>query len=124
MESQKEAITAQIGLFSGRPNPVLSLAGEAVEQFVKLVQATIGKEPIHPPPPPRLGYYYGFLVVASRSGLPAELNVYYGVVTEGEGRDQKHWRDVAGVERFLIVQAYQQGYGELLEKVGVEKPIA
>ncbi len=47
--------------------------------------------------------------------------MYHGVLTEGEGRQQKHWRDVAKVERLLIDQAYKQGHGDLLEKVGVNK---
>jgi hypothetical protein len=127
MEAKTAAITVIIGVFSGRPNPELMFTGEVAEEFANLVKATIGKEPIHPPPPPRLGYYYGFRVripseLVKRLELPAEFNVYQGVLTEGQGREQRHWRDVAKVERFLIDQAYKQGHGALLEKVGVEKP--
>lgn len=127
MESKKDAITARIGVFSGRPNPELSLTGEVLEELASLVKRTIGREPIHPPPPPRLGYYYGFLIqtpneLAKRLELPAEFSVYHGVIAEGKGREKRHWRDVAKVERFLIYQAYEQGLGEFLEKVGVEKP--
>ena len=97
-----------------------------VEKFTGLVKATIGKEPIHPPPPAKLGYYYGFRVhipeeIAKRSELPAELNVYHGVVTVNKKREQEHWRDVAGVEQFLINQAREQGYGNILEKTGGAK---
>lgn len=126
MESKKDVITGIIGLFSGHPNPELLLAGEAVEEFAGLIKTTIGKEPIHPPPPARLGYYYGFLVhvpkeLAKRFELPADFNVYHGVITEQKDREQKHWRDVAKAEQFLINQAHKQGYGDLLEKVGVTK---
>ncbi len=127
MEPKKDAITATIGIFSGRPNPEVLLTGGLAEEFASLVKTTIGKEPIHPPPPPKLGIYYGFFVqipgeLAKRLALPAEFNMYHGVLTEGKGREQNHWRDVAKVERFLIEQSLKQGHGELLEKVGVEKP--
>ena len=127
MEPKKDAITVTMGIFSGRPNPQLSLTGAPAEEFAGLVKATIGKEPIHPPPPPKLGFYYGFVVetpreLAARLALPAALGIYHGVLTEGKGREQKHWRDTANVERFLTEHAYKQGLGELLEKVGVGKP--
>ena len=126
MESRKDAITGIIGIFSGHHNPELSLVGEAVKEFADLIKTTIGKEPIHPPPPARLGYYYGFLIhvpkeLMKRFELPTELSVYHGVITERKDREQKHWRDVAKVEQFLINQAYKQGYGDLLDKVGVTK---
>lgn len=127
MESKKDSITPILGVFSGRPNPELSLTGELVEKFASLVKATLGKEAIHPPPSPRLGCYYGFLVqipkeLAKRLELPTQFKVYHGVITEGEGREKKHWRDTAQVERFLINEANKQGHGELLEDFGVEKP--
>lgn len=126
MEPKKDAIIATIGIFSGRPNPELMLSGKVAEKLANLVKTTLGKESIHPPPPPRLGYYYGFLVqtskeLAKRLELPVEFNVYHGVITERYGQEQKHWRDVANVERFLIDQAYEQGHGDLLEKVGADK---
>lgn len=127
MESNKDTITVTIGVFSGHPNPKLSLDAEAVEKLAELVRTARGKEPGPPPPPPRLGYYYGFFVeapreLAKRLELPLEFSLYEGVITEGKGRDQKHWRDVAHIEQFLFEQAWKHGYGELLEKVGGEKP--
>lgn len=126
MGSKQDAIRVIVGVFSGRPNPELSLPGDVAEELANLVKETLGKEPIHPPPPPKLGYYYGFVLQspkesAERLGIPAEFRVYHGVLTEREGRKQKHWRDVAQIERFLIDLAYEQGYGDLLEHVGVGK---
>ena len=126
MELKKDAITITIGIFSGRPNPTLELTGGLAEEFAGMVRATIGREPIHAPPQPKLGFYYGFAVqtppeLASRFALPADLYVYYGVVTEGKGREQKHWRDIVNVERFLIGQSQRQGHADLLDKVGVPK---
>ena len=126
MESDRDAITGIIGIFSGHRNPELSLTGETVKEFADLMHKTVGKEPIHPPPPARLGYYYGFFIhapkeLAKRFDLPSDFSLYHGVITERKGREKKHWRDVAGVEQFLINQAREQGYGELLEKGGVSK---
>jgi hypothetical protein len=126
MEPKNDEITARIGIFSGRPNPQLSFAGKVVEEFAKLVKLSIGKETIHPPPPPRLGFYYGFRIriptaLAERLALSRELNIYSGVITEKKGREEKHWRDTSKVEDFLIRKAYEQDFGEWLQKVGVQK---
>ncbi|MGB9368861.1 MAG: hypothetical protein WCE79_22890 [Xanthobacteraceae bacterium] len=123
---QNNAIVAEIGAFSGFRNPTLSLTGSAADQFANLVRQTVNREPIHPPPPPKLGHYYGFLVrmpaeLARQLGIPPRLRAYQAVLTEGDGREQKHWRDVSGVERFLTGEAYQQGHGEILKKLGVER---
>lgn len=127
MESNKDTIVAVVGIFSGRPNPELSLTGEAVETLGDLVRKSVGAESIHPPPPARLGFYYGFRVttpeeLAKRFQLPTEFNVFRGVLTVPEDGKQRHWRDVAGVEKYLIDQTFEQGYGELIEKVGISKP--
>jgi hypothetical protein len=127
MRKEKDAITVTIGIYSGRPNPELSLTGEAGEELAKLLKTAVGQEPIHPPPAARLGHYYGFRVqlaedLASRFDLPTEFSIYHGVVTEQRGRAQSHWRDVAKVEEFLIGKAYEEGHGDLLKKAGAERP--
>jgi hypothetical protein len=124
-----DVLTVEIGLFSGRRNPRMELAGETLDRFTASVGRAIGREAIHPPPPPRLGHYYGFFVrapgdVAERRQLPSELDVYSGVVTERRGAVARHWRDVSGVEQFLIDQAFEQGHGQLLEKTGVRRSSA
>jgi ABC-type amino acid transport substrate-binding protein len=116
-------ITVTIGVFSGHPNPEVSLDAGAVQKLVELVKTTRGGKASAPPPPPRLGYYYGFFVkvpqeVAKREGLPAEFAIYNGVVSEGKGRERRHWRDTGHIERFLLERAREQGYNELLETVG------
>ena len=127
MEAKENRIAVTVGIFSGRPNPIIHLSGARAEEFARMVTATIGREPIHAPPLPKLGQYYGFLVqmdgqLARQLSVPIQLNVYLGVVSEGTGREQRHWRDVGNVERFLIESSYSQGQGELLEKVGVARP--
>ncbi len=95
-----------------------------IEEFVKRLQGILGQESIHAPPAPRLGYYYGFRVIspkalAEKFEAPAEFRVYHGVITTSEGKKECHWRDLAGLENFLVEQAYEQGYGEMLAKVGM-----
>jgi|LGVF01.1.fsa_nt_gb hypothetical protein len=126
MESNKNRIIIEIGVFSGRRNPELSLSGEVAEKLVSMLKTTIGKKSIRPPPTPRLGHYYGFLVrtpkeMAKQLDLPLEFSVYNGVITEGKPQERKYWRDVAQIEKFLFDQAYEYGYGELLKEFGVEK---
>jgi hypothetical protein len=127
MEGNQGAIVVKIGLYSGMPNPEMKLTGETASQFAELVKSTLGREPIHPPPAPKLGEFYGFLVQVPQEKakgleLPAQASVFSGVLTDMTQRKGAHWSDVAGIERFLIRLAYEQGFGELLEKVGVSKP--
>ena len=124
MDVKGEVIIVRVGVFSGRPNPEVTLSGELADELARRARATIGKEPTDPPPPPQLGSYYGFLIqspaeVVKRLRLPAEFSVYKGVLTEHTGRQQLHWRDVGAVEPFLIEQAFRQGHGDLLQERGI-----
>jgi hypothetical protein len=126
MEGSEDAIVVQIGVFSGRPNPEMSLTDEAAVEFADLVKSALGQEPIHPPPPPKLGKFYGFLVQVPEQkvralDLPSRVNIFSGVLTDMTSREQTHWRDTVGLERFLLHLAYERGFGELLEKVGLEQ---
>ena len=127
MEGNKEVILVNIGLFPGMPNPEMKLTDDMASQFADLVKSTVGKEPIQPPPRSKLGEFYGFLVqvpdrMSKELGLPAWAIIFRGVLTEKSQREQWHWRDVAGIERFLTRLAYEQGFGELLQKWGVPEP--
>ena len=126
MATQQDAITAAVGIFSGRQNQEVQLTGDTAQALARLVKSDLGKEPTRPPPTPRLGFYYGFAVrmspeLAKSLGLPQQFSVYQGVLTESAERGQRHWRDAAGVEQFLLDQAHQQGHSELLKRVGVER---
>jgi hypothetical protein len=127
MQENEDVIVVNIGLFSGLPNPEMELTDDIASQFADLVKSTLGKEPIHPPPPPKLGEFYGFLIQtpdqkAKSLGLPPQIYVFSGVLTNMAREKQTHWRDAAGIERFLIRLAYEQGFGDLLQKLGVAKP--
>ena len=127
MEGNKDVILVKIGLFSGRPNPEMKLTDDMASQFADLVKSTVGKEPIHPPPPPKLGEFYGFFVQVpdqkvKELGLPAQASIFSGVLTDMTQQKQAHWRDVAGIERFLTRLDYEQDFGDLLRKVDVPEP--
>jgi hypothetical protein len=125
IDAGKDSISVTIGVFSGRPNPEFRLSGNVVNKLAELAGSAIGKEPIEEPPPAKLGNYYGFLVqtpslLATHLHIPTAFRLYSDVLTESMERKERHWRDVANAEQFLIEQAFELGYGEFLESAGVE----
>jgi hypothetical protein len=120
-----EGITVRVGIFSGRPNPELTLVDDAADRVVNLLREAIGSQPTHEQPRPKLGRYHGFhLSVAPRlakaSGLPAHASVYEGVITQPDTKSDAGWRDVGGLEAYLLEQTVHADYGDLLERVGVD----
>lgn len=125
MTNEDKVIKAQVGVFSGRENPEITLGGDAQRRLAEMVQAVLGKEPIHPPGPPKLGTFYGFLVrvppeLADELSLPQVLEVRSGAVSVPARKETKHWRDIAGLEDFLIRLAFEQGHGEILGVLGIK----
>lgn len=125
MANEDKIIKAQIGVFSGRENPEITLGGDAQRRFAEMVQATVGKESIHPPGPPKLGTFYGFLVrvppeLADEMSLPQSLEIRDGVVSVLAREKTEHWRDIARLEDFLIGLAFEQGHGEILGMLGIK----
>ena len=127
VDENTEAVVVTIGLFSGRPNPRMTLSDEQASELAGLVRSTLGAEPSHPPGPPKLGAFHGFRIevpdsLAAELGLPLRATVREGVVTDMTDRKPVHWHDGAGVERFLTRLAYEEGFGDLLERVDVPRP--
>lgn len=122
--AQTEGITVQIGVYSGRPNPEMSLTGEDAETVAGMLRRAIGAQATHSQPSPQLGRYYGFLIRtppadARRLGVPEEVSIYEGVIMEPATGARSGWRDTAGLERFLLGQALRHDYRNLLEEAGV-----
>lgn len=122
---QNEGITVRVGIFSGRPNPEMTLVDDTADTAANMLREAIGSQPTHPQPRPKLGSFHGFqLTIAPRLareyGLPAHASVYEGVIAEPESKSDAGWRDVAGLERFLLQHAVRSDYGDLLERVGVD----
>jgi hypothetical protein len=124
VDTQSDAVTVRVGIFSGRRNPEISLAGNLAQEFARRVRGALGGERVNAAPPARLGSYYGFFVklppeMERQYVLPAEISVFQGVVTAGGGTHQGSWRDASELERFLIDLAFEQGHGDLLVRSGV-----
>ncbi len=120
-------IVVTLGVFSGRPNPVLNLDREDAEKLAEMVHGIIGKEAIHPPPHPKLGEFYGFSLkvpgeLSKQFMLPKKMGIYSGVLTEGQGGEQRHWRDPGKIENFLTGYAFKKGLGKFLEPMGIKNP--
>lgn len=125
MLSQNATVTVDVGLFSGRRNPQLTLSEEATLRLLALLRETLHAEATAPPKQMRLGRYYGFMITLSE-GLVGDLHcakhiaVYDRVLSEQYDGHEQHWRDSAGLERFLLEQAQLSGLGSFLKRGGVE----
>jgi hypothetical protein len=117
------SVDVRLLIFSGRPDPQWTVEGDALQELVERARAAVGGEPACPPQPGGLGYR-GFLIRHDEDALelPRELAVFHGVVAERPGPRASHWRDAAGLERWLLDQARQQGHGEILAAAGAQAP--
>jgi hypothetical protein len=127
MANNKEAVTVKIGVYSGLPNPEMILTDEQASQLADLINSTIGKELIHPPAQPKLGEFYGFLIelpekITRQLQLPGQMTLFAGAVMVVKKEETSYWRDVAGIERFLLRLAYRNGYGDVLKRLNVNEP--
>ena len=123
MDSQ--GITVNVGIFSGRPNPEMTLVDDEAETVAGMLREVIGGRATHPQPRPKLGRFYGFLIkpsaeIAKRMELPAEVSIYEGIVAEPKKSAESGWRDLVGLEQLLLEHALRNDFGELLERVGVD----
>jgi hypothetical protein len=126
MGSDQPAITVDVGVYSGRPNPQFELREEEARALATALKAARTEPARHGPPQPKLGQFYGFLIhvppaLAKEFGLPEELMVHHGLITDQVDQRVTHWRDRAGLEEQLIDRAYSQGHGDVLEKRGVPR---
>lgn len=117
------SVSVQLLIFSGRPDPGWAVEGEERQSLIGRARAAVGHERAYPPQPGGLGYR-GFAIRHDEDGLdfPPELAVFHGVVTERPGPRASHWRDVEGLESWLLDEARRRGYGEILVAAGVEGP--
>jgi hypothetical protein len=126
MQLDPAVITVDIGVYSGRLNPQFELRDEEARALAIALKAARTEPARHAPPQPKLGQFYGFLIriptaLAKGFGLPEEVMVHYGMITEGAGPRITHWRDRSGLEERLIEQAFSHGHGDVMEKRGVQR---
>lgn len=118
-----DKVVAMIGLFSGRENPSFELEAEESNRLLEMSLRAIGRERIHPPPVPKLGEFYGFLVrvpgpLREKFGSPGRMRVFHGVITTEGDQGEEHWRDGQEIEGFLARLAQEKGQGQFLDLGG------
>lgn len=108
-------VRVEIDVFSGRPNPSWALSpAEAGDLAARLRDL-----PREGRPRPRLGYR-GFVVHRPdpRGGSWPWLHVGGGAVEVFAGAGRGCYRDVAGIEEWLVALADREGFGALLGSAG------
>jgi len=103
-------MTIELDIFSGRPNPVWTLSPE---ESVALTEMLMNLPTSQAPAAEGGLGYRGFLLSNPErvAGLSARIRVYRGMVTIEEDGTPRSYLDTQGVERMLIRQASQRGYG-------------
>jgi hypothetical protein len=114
-----QTLSATLLIFSGRPDPSFELNDEETSDLAGRVQSTIGGQQVPEAHEGGLGYR-GFLVrnTAGIEGVPAQIVVFGGVVTEQEGTEARNWRDTGGCEDALVAAARSRELGDLIAAGG------
>jgi hypothetical protein len=115
-----DRVTVRLLIFSGRPDPEWTIDPQEWTTLFTEARRTGEQERLQAPPPGGLGYR-GFQIYRhqAQARLADSVTVYQGVVSERTGTQTFHWRDRSSLEQRLLDQARRQGYGNLLDAVGV-----
>ena len=106
--------------WSGRPDPSWALDESGIQEVVARFADARGRALRVSAPPPRLGYQ-GFRIENRPrvDRLPPVLLVGGGAVVEAtENGDGEAWADVARLETWLLEDARNRGYEQLLREAG------
>jgi hypothetical protein len=110
--------TVFLQVYSGRPDPSWPLEGEALHAVAERIRAAREQPAAVAPPAPVLGYR-GFLIEnPTEDELPLTTTVWRGLVTAIHDGATETFRDQADLEGFLLAEARNRGYGELLTAAG------
>jgi hypothetical protein len=119
-----EIFNVELSIFSGNPDPVLSLEKDAESTLAQLLTTAIGQEQSSFVEPPGLGYR-GFVVtnISGEPGLPSICNVFAKTISvPTETGETEDWSDTGGAEQFLIDQARALGFSDILDQAGIPGP--
>lgn len=107
-------MTVEMDIYSGRPNPAWTLSHEESAALAEMLTDLPASQA--PAGEPGLGYR-GFLLSNPErvAGLPARIRICGGMVTIEEDGSTRTYVDTHGVERRLLQQASQRGYGAILK---------
>jgi hypothetical protein len=104
-----DEVEVELDIFSGRPNPRWSLSGRRVTE---LEERLAGLEPVPAAEPQGLGYRG--LVIRSKSGT--QIRAFNSVVTVTHAHGKSSFGDRAGLEKHLLDQADEHGFGDLVSE--------
>jgi hypothetical protein len=119
-EPEQNAVVVFLLVYSGRPNPSWPLDQGGVAEVARRLADARGRALRVPPPSARLGYQ-GFRIENRPrvDGVPPVLLVGGGVVFEAsEKGDGEAWADVARLETWLLEDARNREYEQLLREAG------
>jgi hypothetical protein len=107
-------VEVMLDVFSGRPNPRWTLSDEQVNDLQARLRALPEARPIVPP---GLGYR-GFIVTnpAHDPRLPSQIRAFASVITITNAQATSYYQDVNNIEGWLISQARERGYGDVIDK--------
>jgi hypothetical protein len=107
-------IIAELDVFSGRPNPSWKLSQAQAEELKERLRDGPETEGA---PPNRLGYR-GVVVTArgGAEGLPEEVRACGGVIFIREKKKIVARKDVRDIEGWLLAQAKEHGYGDIVNR--------
>jgi len=97
----------ELDIFSGRPNPKWNLSGERVRHLEERLERL---EPVQADEPHALGYR-GF-VIRSQTGV--HVRAFNSVLIVTDARGKSSFRDQAGLEEYLLEQADEHGFADLI----------
>lgn len=114
MQENESKIKAILDIFSGRPNPTWNLSENQIEEL----KTKIGKfKPAEPKTPPGLGYRGVELVnIGKIENVPDQIIAYEGVLAITDKGMTKYYEDANRIEEWLLDQAREQGYGEIIKE--------
>ena len=115
--SKGSGVEVTLDVFSGRPNPSWILSGDDVTELARRLTGLAPSD--KPAAEDDLGYR-GFRITNAdrKPGLPFDVIVANGVVTIHDQSGDHRFVDSTGIERWLVDQARQRGYGSLVEGRG------
>lgn len=124
--NERGKVGVVLDIFSGRPNPSWELSRNQVKTLTEMLSFNKEDE-VDPVEPPILGFR-GFNIVNRDQlpGIPYAVRVYEGVITVKVFERRKKekissFKDLNGVEEWLLKQAEKRGYGEVIEKFRISE---
>ncbi len=114
MKQNPSHVQVTLDIFSGRPNPQWALSETQIEELRRRLVDLKEEEATTPP---GLGYR-GFLVTnaAQDRRLPEQVRSHNGVVTLVRRGVTRSYADSNGIETWLIQQANERGYEDVLKR--------